>query len=476
MSPGDDPKKEEKKIKLEVTPELQSQVKEFLIGTFGAGLVAGGLFGSLVFFLLFNIVGYYCTPDNYLLTERINILFFSIRLLIGIAVIMGFIFSIVYRNTSVGKYKKILIAVLVAELIFAGAFVLAFETPHCKNYQRLISSKPMAKGEITVIDERQLTSDETWDTLPIWSPDGSKLAFLRERPMVFDVVDIWVMNRGGGNLRQVVSEPLEMEYPAWSPDGRKIAYVSWTSGNRDIWVVDILRGGPKQLTSGNQEGHISPLWSPDGMEIVYLTVGARDQDIWIMDSNGENQRQVTRGEENDKSPSLSLDGTKIVFVRDKDGAGDIWVVNKDGTGLKQLTEGTSSESNPRWSPDGSRIAFLSRPPQQPASAQIAGEKAAKVYDTLWIMNSDGSGVKQLSLDRADVDYSWSPRGDMIAFVKLAENIADIWVVSVDGSYERKLSLSQPFPIGPAWSPDGSRIVYSVFGTGRRNLWEALLTQ
>ena len=99
-----------------------------------------------------------------------------------------------------------------------------------------------------------------------------------------------------------------------------------------------------------------------------------------------------------------------------------------------------------------------------------------MFDTLWVMDSDGSGVKQLSIDSVDGEFSWSPRGDMIVFVKLAENAASMWVVPVSGGSEKHLTLSQPFPTFPAWSPDGSRIVFSVFNPGRRNLWEALLTQ
>jgi TolB protein len=159
-----------------------------------------------------------------------------------------------------------------------------------------------------------------------------------------------------------------------------------------------------------------------------------------------------------------------------DGSGDIWVVNKDGSGLSQLTSGDTSKSHPMFSPDGSRIAFLSRPPQPSASSLISGKKNGGQYDTLWIMNFDGSGIRQLSLDRVDGEFVWSPRGDMIAFVKLSENAANLWVISADGGNEKMLSISQPFPTNPAWSPDGSRIVYSVFSPGKRNLWEALLAQ
>ena len=467
----------EGKSRFNFGPEFKTRVKDFFVGTFGLGLVGGGLFGSLVFFAIFNLVGYYCVADSYLLSEKSNILFFSIRLLVGVAFVAGVVFSLVFLKSSNGKYRKILLAVFLVEIVFAGGFVLAFETPHCKNFQTLISSKPLTSGEVTVLDEKQLTADESYDTLAVWSSDSSKLAFLRERPMMFDgSLDIWVINKDGGNLRQLVSGSIEIEHPTWSPDGKRIAYAALTSGNRQIWVDDVLSGSRVQITNDKLLGHVSPSWSPNIDEIAYLKVGPNDMDIWITDSAGEDHRQLTSGDGIDKGPSWSPDGSRIVFVRMSDGSGDIWLINKDGSGLSQLTSGDTSKSHPMFSPDGSKIAFLSRPPQPSASSLISGKKNGGQYDTLWIMNFDGSGVRQLSLDRVDGDYSWSPRGDMIAFVKLSENAANLWVISADGSNEKMLTLSQPFPTNPAWSPDGSSTVYSVFGPGHRNLWEALLAQ
>lgn len=82
--------------------------------------------------------------------------------------------------------------------------------------------------------------------------------------------------------------------PAWSPTAEKVAFVSNTTGNDEIWVVerDIWPG--QQLTRDNigaWDRH--PSWSPDGSQIVFFSTRTGIWQIWIMDADGSNQRQVT---------------------------------------------------------------------------------------------------------------------------------------------------------------------------------------
>ena len=77
----------------------------------------------------------------------------------------------------------------------------------------------------------QLTNNSGFDSRPVWSPDGTKIAF--QRAAVMGQTDIWVMNADGSNpvnLTNTLNQTESEQSPAWSPDGSRIAFVS-TSGS-----------------------------------------------------------------------------------------------------------------------------------------------------------------------------------------------------------------------------------------------------
>jgi Tol biopolymer transport system component len=130
---------------------------------------------------------------------------------------------------------------------------------------------------------------------------------------------------------------------------------------------------------------------------------------------------------------------KIIFERQTT---DILALNPDGT-TPRLGEG----SKPAVSPDGSRIAYvLSR--------------------NIWLMNADGTGIRQLTTDsKFNDDPAWSPDGSRIAFSAGSPGAfddADIFVMNADGSGKINLTNTQSnlSESDPAWSPDGSRIAYT----------------
>ena len=115
----------------------------------------------------------------------------------------------------------------------------------------------------------------------------------------------------------------------------------------------------------------------------------------------------------------------------------IWVVRPDGTGLKQLTEGGSQ---PAWSPDGGRIGY------------------AVAMDGLYVMRADGSDQRKVADVTPSCGISWSPDGTRIAFSGPSERTdAALFVIGVDGAGLEQ--ITEPGDPGsrderPAWAPDG----------------------
>jgi len=148
----------------------------------------------------------------------------------------------------------------------------------------------------------------------------------------------------------------------------------------------------------------------------------------------------------------------------------IYTIRADGTRLRRLTRESEFAFAPSWSPDGRRIAYISR--------SLLG------FDTPWVMNSDGTGKRQLG--RFDVLHGiynptlkWSPDGTMIAFARLAPLVggrhsgkSTIWLVNADGSHPHavtkgdKIALSPDNDYEPSWSPDGTWLAF----VRRGRLW------
>jgi hypothetical protein len=143
------------------------------------------------------------------------------------------------------------------------------------------------------------------------------------------------------------------------------------------------------------------------------------REIYVMNADGSGQTRLTNYPSLDVYPSWSPDGTKIAFVRDS----YIFVMDPFGFGQKKLGDGVVGWF-PDWSPDGTKIAFhkLSSP--------------ASVTNEIYVVNADGSGLKNISNDPA-LDYSvpsWSPDGTKIAFHRAPnDESGEIHLMNADGS-------------------------------------------
>ncbi len=152
--------------------------------------------------------------------------------------------------------------------------------------------------------------------------------------------------------------------PAWSPDGSKIAFIKPTYYNRGsnwgvIWVMNTDGSNKVKLTDDTEKLN-SPAWSPDGTKIVFRGL-MNKSDIWIMNADGSKKINLTNSASYYFNQTWSPDGSKIAFDSGEDEGGwvsDIWVMDAEGSNKIKLTDKYSG-GFPTWSPDSSKIAFSS---------------------------------------------------------------------------------------------------------------------
>jgi TolB protein len=265
------------------------------------------------------------------------------------------------------------------------------------------------KDEIYVINAdgtglRRLTRNTVNDSNPVWSPDGGKIALVRDRDNQHATANIYVMNADGSgqrrltpNLRLAGRGRPSVEL-AWSPDWKKIAFVAGASylGGGDIFVINADGSGLRNVTN-SVTTTFDFAWSPDGRRIAYLDYkGLRGASapLYVVNADGTGKQRLTGPLMVDLgSPSWSLDGRMIAFTGR---GGDIYTVHADGTGLRKLTHGPGGDVGAGWSPDGRRIVFLNF-------------RDGRGTD-LFVMNADGSGQRKLTDTPgvSELAASWAP--------------------------------------------------------------------
>ena len=227
---------------------------------------------------------------------------------------------------------------------------------------------------------------------PAWSPDGTKLAFTR-RTSPGNHDEIWTINADGTGAANVAPETpcysdgptvwAENIAPAWSPDGSKVAFVRFGCyddndfarvNTGDVYIMNPDGSGRQLVFEGIGEGWFDEYsgvsmnalsWSPDGSTIAMgQPVGAYctqyggpelpcSPGIWTVRMNQSFiGRQLTT--EEDGHPAWSPDASQIAFHRWDGSRNTIWTMAADGLNEQQLTPSTStaSDANPDWQPVG----------------------------------------------------------------------------------------------------------------------------
>jgi TolB protein len=183
--------------------------------------------------------------------------------------------------------------------------------------------------------------------LPAYSPDGETIVF--DRALAHEDA-LWLMNADGSGLRQLTRNRSADNSPVFSPDGSKVAFVrEATAFQSAAFVVNLDGSGLKQLTSWHFNISSKLDWSPDGSRIVISspqTDRPGPSNVYTIRPDGTGLMELTHETKpgvRDLADGFSPDGKKIIFARTVDGGPfQVYVMNANGTGIKQLTRGVDA--------------------------------------------------------------------------------------------------------------------------------------
>ncbi|HYK03252.1 MAG TPA: PDZ domain-containing protein [Thermoanaerobaculia bacterium] len=223
--------------------------------------------------------------------------------------------------------------------------------------------------------------------------------------------DIWLASANGGDARRLTSDEGMEYFPKFSPDGRSIAFTGDYSGSRQVFVISVDGGAPRQLTYYNDVGNLPPRggidnrvldWTPDGRNVLFLPHRLPWSDRmarpYIVPAAGGMEKPLAIPEAG--GGAYSPDGTKLVYTpierefrtwkRYRGGrAQDVWIYDLAANKAQQLTTNQYTDNQPVWI--GNTIYFTSDREDGRLnlwSYDLASKQERKVtshndYDVLW---------------------------------------------------------------------------------------------
>jgi Tol biopolymer transport system component/DNA-binding winged helix-turn-helix (wHTH) protein len=275
-----------------------------------------------------------------------------------------------------------------------------------------------------------------------WSADGKWIAYVDSTPRTIFLLSVESL---ASKQLPVPENCVAGSLPSFSHHGNQLAYTCWDSAEFGVYTVAPWGGTPTRIATltGLQSGIA---WTGDDKRLILsLNQNSGGELLEVTLANGSVQK-LNFGQD-PAWPAISRNGDRLAFANSFDNV-NIWrkdLFHPDSPGVKLLVS-TREQTNPTYSPDGTHIAFESNRGGVPE---------------IWVSDSDGSNLVQVSRlnNYATGTPHWSPDGRKLAFDSWIRGHAEVYVVDFSELMSRKVATNFSVMFQPSWSHDGRWIYF-----------------
>ena len=297
----------------------------------------------------------------------------------------------------------------------------------------------LANGAVRRVTTPPQGSDGDWS--PAFSPDGSKLAFVRGSSA--DAQDLYLADADGGNPKRLTFDESAVRGIAWAANGADLVYAGARARGTRLWRIPVAGGSPHEVLGVSTEARF-PAVSVAGNRLGY-TESPTVTSIWRAPLNGMpgSERPVLRSNGRERLASYSPDGKRIADISDQTGVEEIWVSDSEGANRFRVTNFITAAEHPQlgraaWSPDGKWLLF---------------DQNSDRGDEIWKTSAE-AGAKPVRVLAGGHGASWSHDGKSIYYSQRGQ----IWKASADGGRPEQLT-ERGSNGSPAESPDGKFVYF-----------------
>lgn len=321
----------------------------------------------------------------------------------------------------------------------------------------------LASGQL-----KRITFDSATEQLDAWSRDGKYLYFSSPGQDIGSMADVFRVSADGGTPMPVSADRYVAEFfAAPSPDGGTLALTArgmtfaqwWRHGHShidesEIWLETLAVTPKYQLLQGGDFKCLWPMWSADGARIYFVSDQGGAENIWEKPARGGTARQITRFKDGRVLwPSIAYDGKTIVFEREF----RIWKLDVASGNAAPI------EIALRGAPAGPQVEHLSLTSQfRNLALSPDGRKAAFVAhgEVFAAPARDGGRAARVTRTAAEESQiAWAPDSRRIAYVSDRDGAYQIYLYDFGTGAETRITSGDGSSSAPAWSGDGKLLSF-----------------